>query len=60
MITVCNRAAKEPCPLYLGDYEKLHWSTPDPAIVQGTDDEKDAAFDETYRILRTRIEEELL
>ena len=56
VITVCNQAAREPCPAFLGEFQRLHWSTPDPAIAQGTE----ADFDAVYRMLRTRIEEELL
>ena len=60
VITVCNRAANEPGPAYLGDPRKLHWSTPDPAIVQGTEEEQDIAFESAYQMLRSRVEVELL
>ena len=60
VITVCDEAASESCPNFTGDYQKLHWSTPDPAGAQGSEDEIDQAFDAAYQILRERIEKELL
>lgn len=59
VITVCDRAASETCPAFAGRHEKLHWSIPDPAAVRGTDEEIDRAFDDAFRMLRTRIEQEL-
>jgi len=59
VITVCDAAAGESCPLFPGGFEKLHWSTPDPPAATGSDEEIDAAFDDAFRLLRTRIEEEL-
>ena len=53
------RAASEACPAFAGRHERLHWSIPDPAAVRGTEQEIDRAFDETFRMLRTRIEDEL-
>lgn len=60
VITVCDRAADEPCPAFGGGYEKLHWSTPDPAAVTGGEETVDAAFEEAFDRLRDRIEKELL
>ena len=60
VITVCDEAANESCPIFLGENEKRHWSTPDPAKADGTDEEVDRAFDEAYQMLRSRIENELL
>ncbi len=60
VITVCDRAAAETCPAFLGKHEKLHWSTPDPASAEGTEQEIDAAFDGAYQMLKQRIEAELL
>ncbi len=56
VITVCASAAGETCPAYLGPVLRGHWGVEDPAHVQGSDAEIDAAFDSAYRILRTRIE----
>jgi arsenate reductase len=60
VITVCDAAAAESCPAFLGMHEKMHWSIPDPAKATGTEEEINAAFDETYNILRNKIEAELL
>lgn len=60
VITVCDAAAAESCPAFLGKHEKLHWSTPDPAKATGTEEEINAAFDEAFEMLKQRIETELL
>ncbi|MEQ9208409.1 MAG: arsenate reductase ArsC, partial [Pseudomonadales bacterium] len=60
VITVCDSAANESCPLFPGNPEKLHWSTPDPAKAEGTEQEVEAAFDQAFNMLKTRIEDELL
>jgi arsenate reductase len=60
VITVCDQAASESCPIFLGKYEKKHWSTPDPAKAKGTDDEINKAFDDAFQMLKERIEKELL
>lgn len=60
IITVCDEAANEACPLFLGEFKKLHWSTPDPAKASGTEIEIDAAFDAAYQLLKEHIENELL
>lgn len=60
VITVCDAAATESCPVFLGKHEKLHWSTPDPAAATGNEEEINAAFDEAFNKLKARIESELL
>ncbi|CAE6771174.1 arsenate reductase ArsC [Nitrospira defluvii] len=57
VITVCDQAAGESCPLFPGKPTKLHWSTPDPAKATGSDAEIKAAFDEAFCILRKRVED---
>jgi len=59
VVTVCDAAAAESCPVFLGPAKKLHWSTPDPAKATGTEAEIEAAFDEAYNMLKSRIEENL-
>lgn len=60
IITVCDQAANESCPIFSGPCKKLHWSTPDPAKALGTEEEINMAFDEAFQMLRDRIEDELL
>lgn len=60
VITVCDAAANEACPVFFGEHKKLHWSTPDPAAVTGNEDDINAAFDEAFQILKARIQSELL
>jgi arsenate reductase len=59
VVTVCDAAAAESCPVFIGPVKKLHWSTPDPAKATGTEAEIDAAFDEAFKMLKVRIEEYL-
>lgn len=56
VITVCDDAAGETCPAYLGSALRAHWGVEDPAKATGTETEVEAAFTRTYRILRQRIE----
>ena len=60
VITVCDQAANETCPVFLGPCQKLHCSTPDPAKAEGSEHDINAAFDEAFQMLRERIEKELL
>ena len=60
VITVCDQAASESCPVFLGPCQKLHWSTPDPANAKGSEEEIDTAFEEAFQMLKQRIQEELL
>ncbi len=55
VITVCDQAAAESCPVFFGKHTKLHWSTPDPAKATGTDAEITAAFDGAFMMLKNRI-----
>ena len=56
IITVCDNAAGETCPFWPGHPASAHWGVADPAAVEGSDDDKRAAFDTAYAILRRRIE----
>jgi arsenate reductase (thioredoxin) len=55
VITVCDQAAGEVCPLFPGHPEKLHWSIPDPAHATGSEADVDQAFDKSYFLLRSQI-----
>jgi arsenate reductase (thioredoxin) len=55
IITVCDNAAGETCPVWLGKPTTAHWGIPDPAAVQGTDIEKKAAFNRAFKLVDRRI-----
>ena len=55
VITVCDSAAKESCPLWHGAPVTAHWGVPDPATVKGTDGEIRKAFDDAYRVLQHKL-----
>lgn len=55
VITVCDNAAGETCPLWPGQPVTAHWGVPDPAAAQGADDAKRRAFLKVFAELSTRI-----
>ena len=55
VITVCDNAAGEICPVWYGEPTRVHWSIPDPATVLGNDDKKMATFEKVFDLLQTRI-----
>ena len=59
VITVCDNAAGESCPVYLTEVVRTHWGVSDPGHVEGTDEEKIAAFEQTFSILKLRVEKML-
>jgi len=56
VVTVCDNAAGEVCPIWPGQPISAHWGLPDPAQVEGADTIKALAFADTYRMLTNRIE----
>jgi arsenate reductase (thioredoxin) len=56
IITVCDDAADEPCPVWPGKPMTAHWGVADPTAVKGTQAEIASAFREAYRLLLRRIE----
>ena len=56
IITVCDNAAGEVCPVWPGNPATAHWGFPDPSQVQGTDIEKKLAFVEVMNGLKKRID----
>ena len=55
IITVCDQAAGEVCPVWPGKPMTAHWGVEDPAAVQGDDDVKRAAFMKAFSTLQKRI-----
>lgn len=56
VFTVCDNAAGEACPIWPGHPMSAHWGVEDPAAVEGTDLEKEAAFVKAYGYLKNRID----
>lgn len=56
VITVCDEASAERCPIFAGVTKRLHWSFPDPSTIQGTHDEKLAATREIRDLIKAKIE----
>jgi arsenate reductase (thioredoxin) len=55
VFTVCDSAAGEACPYWPGQPMTAHWGVEDPAAVEGTDLDKERAFNLAFRYLRNRI-----
>jgi arsenate reductase len=55
VITVCDNAAHEVCPIWPGQPMTAHWGVPDPAAVQGTSEQIARAFRDAYVMLDRRI-----
>ena len=56
VITVCDEASAERCPIFPGVCERLHWSFADPAAIEGTYEEK---FSGT-RMIRDEIKNKII
>ena len=54
VITVCDQA-RQVCPVFPGVHRSLHWGYEDPAAVEGSDEERLAAFRSTLTMMSTRI-----
>jgi arsenate reductase len=55
VITVCDNAAKEVCPIWPGHPMTAHWGVPDPAAVAGTPEQIARAFRDAFVMLDRRI-----
>ena len=55
VFTVCDNAATEVCPVWPGQPMTAHWGVPDPAGVQGTPEQIERAFRDTFMMLERRI-----
>jgi len=54
VITVCNKAAGEACPVYFGPAIKSHWGLEDPSDIDGDEAQIDAAFAATLARIEQR------
>ena len=54
IITVCDNAAGEVCPIWPGKPMRAHWGIPDPAAATGSDTDIALAFADAYRMLTNR------
>ena len=55
VVTVCDNAARETCPVWPGRPATAHWGIEDPAAVEGTADERRAAFETAFQRLEQQI-----
>ena len=55
VFTVCDNAANEVCPVWPGQPMTAHWGVPDPAAVNGTEEQVEKAFRDAYFLLERRI-----
>lgn len=55
VITVCDRAAKETCPIWPGAPVQVHWGYPDPSIAAGGDEGRRLAFELTRQAIGYRM-----
>lgn len=56
IFTLCDEAAAEVCPVWPGHPTTAHWGLPDPAAVDGSEEQQRQAFREAFSTLRRRIE----
>lgn len=56
VFTVCDQAAGEVCPVWPGQPLSAHWGMPDPAAVEGSEEERRRAFRDAAVLLRRRID----
>ena len=55
IVTVCDNAAHEACPVWLGHPATAHWGLPDPAAVTGSDEDKRMAFRAIHDAMSRRV-----
>jgi arsenate reductase len=56
VVTVCDSAAGESCPVWFGNTLKVHWGLEDPSKLQGTEEELAQAFRKTIALIGERVD----
>ena len=57
VITVCDEASAERCPIFPGITKRLHWSFPDPSTLTGTPEQKMERTREIRDMIKRRVEQ---
>ena len=57
VVTVCDSAAGEACPLWMGEVEKIHWGLPDPSRVVGDEAAIRSAFMAVIDRIESKVDE---
>ena len=55
VVTVCDEASAERCPVFPGGARRLHWGFPDPSSFQGTPEEKLARTREVRDVIQSKV-----
>lgn len=55
VITLCDSAQLDPCPVFLGDFVRTHWGLPDPVLYAGNEAQVAAGFAQTHATIAARI-----
>lgn len=55
VVTVCDRAAGESCPVFFGGFVRTHWGQPDPAAARGGPDVLQRAFEDAHATVIRRV-----
>ena len=56
VVTVCDSAAAEACPVWFGDTVTIHWGLPDPSKLQGSEQEVRDAFYSVMSTIEQRVQ----
>ena len=57
VVTVCDSAAGEACPLWMGEVDKIHWGLPDPSREQGDEEAVRSAFVAVIDRIENKVDE---
>lgn len=57
VVTVCDNAAGEMCPIYPGAPVKVHWGVPDPAHFEGTPEQTEQEFERVFSMLKAPLDQ---